>query len=255
MILRDNFTKSKFQKLQHPLKHKKCADLLRHIYESLLENRDISEALEKYGLYLSWMQQEPFTSTHLKTIADRYHWHLGEANILLKEHSLLPAIRRGDRAPKEEFPSCAIYLDNLRSAYNVGSILRTIEALRIGSLHFGGKTPFIDNSKVHRTSMGADGFVSCHPKANIDHLPRPFIALETAENATSVSSFLFPETFTIILGNEEYGISDEILKKVDYFVDIPLFGAKNSINVACAFGICAQEIRRQKSLKRASHEA
>ncbi len=242
------FTKTKFHKLTDALKHKICAELLRTLYESLLENQKNPNLWQVYHEYLSWMNLETLGEGRIKLIADRYHWHLSQAGILLKEHKLLPAIRRGDRATKEEFPPCAIYLDNLRSAYNVGSILRTTEALRVGSLYFFGNTPFIDNPKVQKTSMGASAIVPCFANADLKTLPRPIIAIETGEDALSVSSFPFPSQFTLIVGNEEYGISDAALKEVDHIVQIPLFGAKNSINVACAFAICAQEIRRQKEL-------
>jgi len=46
------------------------------------------------------------------------------------------------------------------------------------------------------------------------------------------------------LGNEEYGISDEILKEVDHIVQIPMLGKKNSINVVAAFSICTFQIAK-----------
>jgi tRNA G18 (ribose-2'-O)-methylase SpoU len=45
------------------------------------------------------------------------------------------------------------------------------------------------------------------------------------------------------MGNEEYGISEKMLSRCDDFVQIPLMGQKNSINVACAFAIAAAYIR------------
>jgi tRNA G18 (ribose-2'-O)-methylase SpoU len=241
------FQKKKFQKLGRELQHRKCAELLRSVYECLLEKKPCEELWGIYLNYLLWMQLDPNAVLDVKLISDRYHWHLGEAKILIKEHNLLSTVRRGDREEaKEEFPPCAVYLDNLRSAYNVGSILRTMEALRIGGLYFAGKTPYIDNPKVHRTSMGASQIVPCYPEANLKDLPRPIIAIETSDEAHPVSDFIFPPAFTLILGNEEYGISDAALSQADYMIHIPLFGKKNSINVACAFAICAQEIRRQK---------
>jgi len=189
------------------------------------------------------MKLLPWEFTNFKTLSDRYHWHLSQAGLSLKEHNLL--IRTGDRAPKCPFPPIAIYLDHVRSAYNVGSILRTTEALRIGQVHFSEKTPFIDNEKVHRTAIGADSLVPCFRNATLASLPRPIIALDTSDEAIPLSDFLFPETFTLILGNEEYGICQDSLAQADYLLEIPMLGAKNSLNVACAFAIAAAEIRRQ----------
>ena len=169
------------------------------------------------------------------------------AGLSLKEHHLLlPTIRTGERKPKLDFPNVAIYLDHVRSHYNVGSILRTVEALRIGKVYFSEKTPFIDNEKVKRTAMGAAELIPCFQNVPLASLPRPLIALDTGNAAIPVAEFDFPESFTLILGNEEYGISNESLKEVDFIVEIPLFGAQNALNIACAFAIAAAKIRSQK---------
>jgi tRNA G18 (ribose-2'-O)-methylase SpoU len=233
------FTKKKFLALDLKQRHKKCAELLRAQYEQKTAD------LDHYNELLEWMYYNPYVHTDFKALADRYHWHLQLAGLSLKEHNLLPTLRTGDRAAKLGFPNVAIYLDHVRSAYNVGSILRTVEALRIGKVYFSEKTPFIDNEKVHRTAMGAAEIVPCFQNVPLSHLPRPIIALDTGNAAIDVAHFEFPESFTLILGNEEYGISNESLSQVDQIIHIPLFGSKNSINVACAFAIAAAKVRTQ----------
>jgi tRNA G18 (ribose-2'-O)-methylase SpoU len=239
------FSKRKFINLDPRQRHKRCAELLRSFYEkqALLD----TESFAYYTDLLQWMKISPSPLLDLKTLADQYHWHLEQAGLSLKEHNLLPSIRTGDREAKCDFPNVAIYLDNIRSAYNVGSILRTTEALRIGSVHFSGNTPFIDNEKVQRTAMGAAEIVPCFKGIPLSELPRPIIALDTSDEAIELHSFSFPESFTLILGNEEYGISNAALIEADTLVDIPLFGVKNSLNVACAFAIAAAEIKNQFS--------
>lgn len=234
------FTKRKFLKLDQKQRHKKCAELLRTHYE-----HDLSDFTE-YNTLSSWIKCNPYEHTDKKKLADRYHWHLQMAGLSLKEHNLLPTLRTGDREAKLEFPNVAIYLDHVRSAYNVGSILRTIEALRIGRVYFSEKTPFIDNEKVQRTAMGAACIVPCFQNIPLKDLPRPIIALDTSDAAIPVAEFTFPETFTLILGNEEYGISNESLQEADAIIEIPLFGMKNSINIACAFAIAAAKMRFSK---------
>lgn len=147
--------------------------------------------------------------------------------------------------PKLPFGPIAIYLDHVRSAYNVGSILRTCEALRLGTIHFSPNTPTIEDEKVARTALGADKIVPTVANASLDSLPRPFIALDTSDHAIALNDFIFPSKFTLILGNEELGISPETLAQADDLIEIPMYGAKNSLNVACAFAIAGAEIRRQ----------
>ncbi|MBU6383173.1 MAG: TrmH family RNA methyltransferase [Verrucomicrobia bacterium] len=231
------FTKRTFFKLEPKQRHKKCAELLRKCYEA--ERPDFAE----YNVLSHWLQCNPYEHTDRKKLADRYHWHLQMAGLSLKEHNLLPSLRTGDREAKLPFPPIAIYLDNVRSAYNVGSILRTAEALRIGSVYFSEKTPFIDHEKVQRTAMGAAAIVPCFQNIPLKNLPRPIIALDTSDAAIPVAEFSFPKMFTLVLGNEEYGVSDESLQEADNLIEIPLFGKKNSINIACAFAIAASKIR------------
>lgn len=229
--------KKQFLKLDLKQRHKKCAELLRALYET--KSSDLSE----YNALLSWLKFNPYTYTDEKALADRYHWHLQHAGQSLKEYHLLPSLRTGAHSPKCDFPNIAIYLDHVRSPYNVGNILRTMEGLRIGKLYFSEKTPFIDNEKVYRTSLGAADLVPCFQGVSLSELPRPLIALDPSDAAIPVADFQFPESFTLILGNEEVGISKEVLEQVDAIIEVPLFGKSNAINIGSAFAITAAQIR------------
>ncbi|MFA6501756.1 MAG: TrmH family RNA methyltransferase [Parachlamydiales bacterium] len=240
------FTKSKFLKLDLPQRHKKCAEALRVIHEKILLKQYTAHLYTHYNQLCKWLNLDIFVSENLKDVSDRYHFHLKLANVSLKEHNLLPSLRNIDgNNIQMPFLDNAIYLDSLRSAYNVGSIIRTTEALRLGSIYFEEKTPFVDNEKVQKTSMGSYQLTPCYQKFNFQDLPRPFIGIDTSDKAESIYDFIFPKKFTLVLGNEEYGISDNMLKELDYLIEIPMLGFKNSINVASAFAICANEIRRQ----------
>lgn len=223
----------KFLSLPVERQHNKCA--------LALSKND----LITYALWQNWMQLEPLENTP-EAISNRYHFHMSQAGKSLKEHNLL--VEQGDREFAEEPWQVNIYLDHIRSAHNVGSIVRTCEALSLGTLYFSPQTPFIDHPQVQKRAMGCSAFVKAISCEQIDRLPKPLIALETTRNATSLYDFIFPEIFTLAVGNEEYGLSTEILDKADAFVRIPLRGRKNSLNVANAFAIAASEIQRQKIL-------
>jgi len=240
------FTKKKFLNLDIKKKHKTLAELLRNIYEKLLLKQYVLHLFKYYNQLCIWQGLKTFETKNLKEIADKYHYHLNLANISLKEHNLLPTLKTIDGNNDEKpFLENAIYLDGLRSAFNVGNIIRTTEALRIGKIYFDEKTPFIDNEKVQKTSMSSYQFTKCYNKFDIKNLPRPFIGLDTSKDSIPIYDFIFPKNFTLILGNEEVGISDKMLKEVDYLIEIPMLGFKNSINVASAYSICSNEIRRQ----------
>jgi len=243
------FTKRKFLTFPLTQQHKKCAELLRKLYEARLSNQSVDALMRHYHEIQEWMRGVCLPDSSLKTIADRYHFHLKLAHMKLKEHNLLPHIRQGDKEAAAPVRPIAIYLDRLRSAHNVGSMIRTTEAFSLGTLYFSEDTPFTDCKQVHDAAMGAEQWVSCKQMGelvSLDDLPRPFILMETGAEATSIFDFIFPETFTLVMGNEEYGCSEVLLKQADYMVEIPLRGRKNSLNVANAFAIAAAEIERQQ---------
>ena len=239
------FTKQKFLSLKKTQQHKKISTILKEIYQNLLNKKDISNLLDYYQKLCSYLKIDPITKIDLQVVSEKYHFHLNKANISLKEHNLLPNVKKEDGTSRvRDFLPIAIYLDNLRSSFNVGSIIRTTEALRIGSIYFGGTTPFVDNEKVKKTSMGAYKHTNCFKEVKLEDLPRPFIGLDTFEKATPIYDFIFPEKFTLILGNEEMGISDSMIEELDHFIEIPMFGYKNSINVASAFAITSAFITK-----------
>lgn len=239
------FSKEKFQKLSLRQQHKKAAELLRLFYEQFVKTKEPNSIHLHHYEILSEFLELPKLLISLESLSNRYHYHLERADLFLKEHRLLPHVRSHDTLSNSPFLPIDIYLDNIRSAHNIGSILRTTEALRLGSLYFSPTMAQPDCKKVKDTAMGTCDKVICKKIDRLNTLKRPFIALETAEGATSIYDYLFPQSFSLFLGNEEYGLSSYCLKQADIILHIPLYGFKNSLNVACAFSIIAGEIRRQ----------
>jgi tRNA G18 (ribose-2'-O)-methylase SpoU len=239
-MLIQGMTEGEFLRLSTRVRHKVAAPLLRRFYEE----RD-APALADYRRIEKWLGLPHVEPTHFQALSDRYHDHLKQAEVSWKEHNLLlPQTHQIDAPSAVAYLPLAIYLDNLRSAFNVGSILRTTEAFRLGTVHFGGNTPYIDNPKVQKTSMCAFDKVPC--RKGSEALPGPLIALETLPGAPTLFDFPFPEVFTLVLGNEEYGVSATILSQVSAVVQIPLWGFKNSLNVASAYAIAAGVISHKR---------
>ncbi|MBI5273565.1 MAG: TrmH family RNA methyltransferase [Chlamydiales bacterium] len=226
---------NKFLSLTTQQQHKHAAQILKQAY--IYQDKKVFDDYHRLATILS-LDALPFSFEHL---SERYHYHLAKAGIHIREHLFLPKLSEVDATCGHPFLDITIYLDNLRLSQNVGSIIRTTEAFRIGTIYFGGNTPFIDQKKVQDAAMGTCQTVHCHRDASM--LKHPFIALETVENAKPAHNYVFPSSFTLIIGNEEYGVSKKNLYEADDFIQIPLLGKKNSINVACAFAIIAAQIR------------
>jgi tRNA G18 (ribose-2'-O)-methylase SpoU len=159
-------------------------------------------------------------------------------------------------SPEEfsDIPRRPVYaiLDNLRSAFNVGSIVRTADCALIEKIYFCGITAHPPHKKLDKTALGAMPYVSWAHKKNIQEaiqetrgLGARVVALELTNRSRMIWNYRFPLPVALVLGNEALGVSREILPFVDDIVEIPMFGYKNSLNVAVAFGIAVYEIQRQ----------
>lgn len=238
------FSKEKFMTLSVEGRHKKALELIKKIYEHLLQGRLDSLLVSQYRSLESYLCLPP-VDLIIEKLSNRFHEHAAQSHVFFKEHHLLPCITTVDSLSDSPFLPIDIYLDNIRSAHNVGSIIRTAEALRLGSIYFSAQMASTSCKKIQDTAMGTLDKVPIHVATDLSCFKKPLIAIETAKEAISLYDFIFPPSFTLLLGNEEYGLSKQSLLAADYIVKIPLHGFKNSLNVACAFAMLGGEIRRQ----------
>ncbi len=143
-------------------------------------------------------------------------------------------------------------LDNIRSMYNVGSIFRTSDGARIEGLLLTGFTPHPPRNEIKKTALGATETVpwTYHrdPADAIKVLREKGIRLCVVEHTnksvayTDITLDQFP--LCLIIGNELTGVSPVFLEAADLAIEIPMFGAKQSLNVAVAYGIVVFEMIR-----------
>ncbi len=158
------------------------------------------------------------------------------------------------RLPKHPI---SVVLHNVRSIYNVGSIFRTSDAARIERLHLSGYTGTPAHKDLHKTALGAQDTVAWtdhEEAAPVLHRHRTdgytLAALEITDDPTPVDQ-VQPEHFPLclVVGNEVQGVDDAIIQEMDLAFEIPQFGAKQSLNVAVAYGIAVFDlVRRYRSL-------
>ena len=145
-----------------------------------------------------------------------------------------------------------IVLDNLRSAFNVGSIFRLADAARAAEVIACGYTACPPHHKLEQTSLGTTDSVPWRrfpdTAAALSELKAKniqLVAVETARGAAPFHRFDYRFPVAVVFGNEALGISEATLKLCDAIVEIPVFGYKNSVNVATAAGIVLYELLRQ----------
>jgi 23S rRNA (guanosine2251-2'-O)-methyltransferase len=137
-----------------------------------------------------------------------------------------------------------IVLDNLRSAFNTGAIFRTCDALRVSGLYLCGCTACPPHVKLEKTALGTIEYVpwrrfesALDAVRSLRSRKIPVWAAETTSRSKPFHSMEYPSPLGLVFGNEALGVSREVLDECDEIVEIPLYGFKNSLNVATSVGI------------------
>lgn len=149
----------------------------------------------------------------------------------------------------------AVLLDNIRSAWNVGSILRSADGLGFDQVFLCGITPTPESEAVKKTSLKAEDSIQWSYHKNAVALVQELkmqgwkvYALEEDKKSVALGKkvFLPAENCILILGNEITGVDSELLPLCDKIFYIPMQGEKRSLNVAIAFSIAAFTLRQKR---------
>ncbi len=151
--------------------------------------------------------------------------------------------------------SCTIYngryilLDGLQDTGNIGTIIRTCEALGTDGMILSPDCADIYSPKVVRGSMGSLfrlPIIISELTAVIPEMKKNGCEVYSAvldKNAESINDVSFPQNCAVIIGNEGNGVSPEVIKAAGKSVYIPIENAE-SLNAAIAAAIFCNEMRR-----------
>ncbi|MFY0591758.1 RNA methyltransferase [Roseivirga sp.] len=139
-----------------------------------------------------------------------------------------------------------VVMDNVRSMHNVGSAFRTADAFGITSIALCGITAQPPHREIHKTALGATESVkwkyyedtrsACEALKSDGYT---IMAIEQVEGSIPLQHFQpdKDQKVAIVLGNEVFGVEDEIVQLADGCLEIPQFGTKHSLNVSVTTGI------------------
>ncbi len=145
-----------------------------------------------------------------------------------------------------------ILLDQLSDVRNFGAIIRTAECTGVNGIIIqkSGSAPV--NADTIKTSAGAAFKV---PICKVDHIKDAIFHLQASEikliAATEKTEDLiydvnFNQPVAIVMGAEDKGVSNSVLKMMDYKAKLPLLGEIESLNVSVACGAFLYEVVRQR---------
>ncbi len=156
----------------------------------------------------------------------------------------------------EKTPVIAV-LENIRSAYNVGSVFRTADAFLLEGIYITGYTCIPPHKEIKKTALGAEDSVAWQHFANasdaikqLKTLGYKVYAVEQVTNSVSLEKLPFDATekIAVIFGNEVSGVEHDTILQCDACIEIPQLGMKHSLNIATAAGVVLWEIVRSRML-------
>ena len=150
-----------------------------------------------------------------------------------------------------------LVLDNVRSALNIGSAFRTADSFALQKIYLCGICATPPNREILKTALGSTDSVEWeYIDETIDVVndlkSQGFVtcAIEQADKSIQLSDFEINtnKKYALIFGNEVDGVADDVMKAIDYCIEIPQFGTKHSLNVSVCVGILSWDFAKKYKL-------
>lgn len=161
-------------------------------------------------------------------------------------------------------PTIYLIAHNIRSAHNIGSLLRTAEGLGVNKIYLTGYSPYplTDNDNrlphlsakvakaIDKTSLGSHESINWSYEEDVENLINKLklkgiviIGLEQSKKSIKLHDHKTPKNLALLLGNEVTGIDEQLLRLCDEIIEIPMLGKKESFNVVQAAAMTLYKFR------------
>ena len=163
-------------------------------------------------------------------------------------------------------PDIILLAHNIRSTHNVGALFRSAESFGVSKIIFSGYTPYPTlahdtrlphiseklTNQIKKTALGTETLVPFEyfeipPIADLKNSGIRVVGLEQDARSVPLSTYHPPEKLALLIGEEVYGITDELRDMCDDIVEIPMLGTKESLNVSVATGIALYALQHATS--------
>lgn len=155
--------------------------------------------------------------------------------------------KRSDKIP------VVVVLENVRSAYNVGSVFRTADAFLLQGVYLCGYTAYPPHKEIRKTALGAEETVSWKHFSNSREAIAALraegyavYAVEQAVDSCPLDEFSGNGRLAVVFGNEVTGVEEGTIALTDGCIEIPQLGMKHSLNVSVAAGVVLWELVRAR---------
>ena len=142
--------------------------------------------------------------------------------------------------------------DHVKGPANIGAIFRLADAFQVSEIIFCGSEIDVTSNRLKKTARNTQAMVRFHESESLLKTLEELhtkeytsIALEITAKSTPIRAFTntASKNLVLIIGDENYGVSDAVLDMVAHTLHIPMYGANSSMNVAQATAIALYELR------------
>jgi 23S rRNA (guanosine2251-2'-O)-methyltransferase len=161
-----------------------------------------------------------------------------------------------NRLPVADFKATAkspvvLVLDNVRSLHNVGAVFRTADAFALERIYLCGVTGQPPHREITKTALGSTESVAwTHTPTTLEAAQQlqaagyQLVAVEQTTDSVLLPQFqpALGRPLALVLGNEVFGVDDEVLALCEVAVEIPQLGTKHSLNVSVAAGVVLWDV-------------
>jgi len=144
-----------------------------------------------------------------------------------------------------------LVLDNVRSLHNVGAVFRTADAFALEHIYLCGVTGRPPHREITKTALGSTESVAwTHTPTTLEAAQQlqaagyQLVAVEQTTDSVLLPQFhpTLGRPLALVLGNEVFGVDDEVLALCEAAVEIPQLGTKHSLNVSVAAGVVLWDV-------------
>lgn len=238
--------KRKFLKLSSRRQHEYLAVLAL----GALKHKDFQVFFKRYREMQSWVELDryipPDWLSDEEAIHEYFMFHDSFSNNPISSHS-----DDGSGLPEQPLSwqprfDVTVVLDQVRSPYNAGAVLRLIDNFGFRRLVHNSSWLRLDHPQLCKAARGSEKWIPVEFKSDlVDWFQRvklPIIGLENDVGSISIEEWQPVKSCVLVVGNEAYGIATGLRQYCNPLIKIPMIGFKQSMNLHHALAISAHKI-------------
>ncbi|MDP2874122.1 MAG: TrmH family RNA methyltransferase [bacterium] len=140
-------------------------------------------------------------------------------------------------------------LDEILDTYNIGSLFRLADAIAAEKMYLCGRMETPPLSKIHDAAVGTEKWVPWEKVATTLEAVKDLksrgvqiVAVEQDPRAIWYHQLKPKFPLALVLGNETFGISKEVLNEADAIIQLPMLGVNKSFNVWGSAAVVAYKV-------------